>query len=357
MKSSCLGMECGYCHAHCSAYKLISLESSTARGKARLLDAVLKKKVPLEEVMKVAYFCTRCGYCSTVCPESAGAEEFIIHLRHELMKAGLAPVEFQEKSVKIKRDKNPYPTRDSSWTQEATKKDMRSKIAYFPGCNVQANNPEIARKSYSLLHELDIHARPVSEFCCGSALLNTGYLEDWKEMADDFLTSLKKMGVKQLILSCGGGCLRLFREDFRRYLGKTLPAVHISELLAENLHKLKGKWDPNIRKKRAIYHDSCVMGRIVKTTDQPRRLLEDSGLELVEFNCNREETACCGGGGGLSSLWFEEAKTLSQERVAEAEKKNADYLISECPTCRMRFLAIEGRDTNVKIVDIVELFR
>jgi len=357
MRSHCLGMECGYCKRHCSAYKLLCLESSTARGKARLLDAFQKKKVPLEDMVKVAYFCTRCGYCSEVCPETAGAEEFILRLREEIVKAGLAPQKFSEKAVKIVQDKNPYNTRDASWTTEADRKDMKSKIAYFPGCNVQANKPDISLKTYHLLHELGINAQPVSEFCCGSGLMNTGYLDDWKSLSRDFLLSLKKSGIKQLILSCGGGCLRMFREEYPKYLGRTIPAVHITELLAENLPGLKGKWDPQKTRGRAIYHDSCVMGRVVKSTEAPRELIKASGLKLLEFDCAREETACCGGGGGLSALWFEEAGTLAQERVLEAERKKATYLVAGCPTCRMRFSAVEGRDEKLRIVDVVELLK
>jgi len=356
LRTKCLGMECGYCITQCAAYRLLPLESSTSRGKARLLDALLKKRISLEEIVRVAYFCTRCGYCQEVCVEGEGAEEFIIHLREEIVKKGIEPEDVRKKAEELKREGGPYPERNKDILLEfATKRDLKSKIAYFPGCNILANKPELAKKTYLLLHEIGIWAKPVTEFCCGSPLLNTGYIEDWKRLAWDFLSYLKKMGIKEMILSCGGGCLRMLRKDYLKYLGWSIPALHITEVLYRHGSVKKGHLNTE-KSERVIYHDSCVMGRTVKIHKEPRALLSLSGFEVAEFERSKEETLCCGGGGGLSTLWQEESKQLSKEKVEEAFKKSAHYLATSCPTCLLRLEdAVKEKGRDLKVVDVVEL--
>ncbi len=354
MSTSCLGMECGYCREHCAAYKLLSLESATSRGKARILDSFLKGKLSLKELSRFAYFCTRCGYCSEACPEGDGVEEYILTLRQELVAKGLEPKAIREKAHKFMKNGTPYPDRDQSWEELAEKKDLKSKVAYFPGCNILANQPQLAGKSYLLLRELGIRAQPVSELCCGSGLMNTGYLEEWRKLAKENLTMLKQKGIKELILSCGGGCLRMFGRDYQRHFGATIKVTHIEEVLAKNLKKLEGRWKRPGKDARVIYHDSCAIGRAVSKHQYPRKLLAQSGLSTLEFEANRENTLCCGGGGGLIAPWAEEAKTLSLARTQEADEKGATILVSGCPTCRSRFKAVK-EDKGLKIYDIVEL--
>ena len=356
MSSSCLGMECGYCREQCSAYKLVSLESATSRGKARILDSYLKGKLPLKELSRFAYFCTRCGYCGEVCPEGEGVEEYILQLRQELVTQELEPKVVREKAHRLLEEGTPHPKRDRSWEELAEKKDLKSKRAYFPGCNILANQPELAKKSYRLLQDLGVRARPLTDLCCGSALMNTGYLKDWRTMAKENLAMLKREGIRELILSCGGGCLRMFGRDYQRFLGASIPVVHMEKLLVDNIKKLEGRWKRPESKDKIIYHDSCAMGRAVVSHQHSRTLLAQSDLPTLEFDSNREDTLCCGGGGGLSTIWTKEAKLLSLARTQEAGEKGATILVSGCPTCRSRFKAVK-KDKTLKVLDIVELLK
>ena len=81
---------------------------------------------------------------------------------------------------------------------------MGGNVLYYPGCmckfvlkDFQGNNEKILRKiGISFIKLKDIEA------CCGSPVLNAGYLNNFKTLAKKNHKIFKDHGVKKIITSC-----------------------------------------------------------------------------------------------------------------------------------------------------------
>jgi Fe-S oxidoreductase len=131
---------------------------------------------------------------------------------------------------------------------------------------------------------------------------------------------------------------------------------YIETLLKEG--KIELKPIPN---QKVAYHDPCDLGRHLGVYDSPRYILKRiPGVELVEFEANRQNTVCCGGGGGYKAVDPEKSLEVASKRVAEAVKAKAEVIVSACPSCKRNLqLAAEigqqQKKWNIQVMDITEL--
>jgi L-lactate dehydrogenase complex protein LldE len=100
--------------------------------------------------------------------------------------------------------------------------------------------------------------------------------------------------------------------------------------------------------RRVAYHDSCHMLRELRIHDEPRRLLERSGAELVAMP---RPDLCCGFGGTFSVRQPELSVALADEKLGGATA--ADALVSADPGCLVH---LQGRSerlgTGVRLVHL-----
>ena len=152
-----------------------------------------------------------------------------------------------------------------------------------------------------------------------------------------------------------------FKNEYPK-LGFEYPVRHYTELLVEKLDKLTPLLKENGLAK-VTYHDPCYLGRVNQIYEAPRKLIEAiPGLELVEMAHSKSTSLCCGGGGGgmwLDGFRWEKAESrLSEWRVKEAVKVEADILAVACPYEPPRFedaaKAINGAEKLI-VKDIAEL--
>ncbi|QJW49197.1 4Fe-4S dicluster domain-containing protein [bacterium BFN5] len=87
-------MKCGNCMAVCPIYKETSKESSVARGKISLMEAVLNGTLPISAGFDtIMAKCLNCKSCTSKCPCGVKADELILRGRHAAVKArGLHPI-------------------------------------------------------------------------------------------------------------------------------------------------------------------------------------------------------------------------------------------------------------------------
>ncbi|MHA1129897.1 MAG: heterodisulfide reductase-related iron-sulfur binding cluster [Candidatus Helarchaeota archaeon] len=70
----------------------------------------------------------------------------------------------------------------------------------------------------------------------------------------------------------------------------------------------------------------------------------------------RENAWCCGAGGGVKSGFKDWAVEIAMERIKEAEKTEAKFLVSSCPFCwRNLEDAIVASGSKLKMLDVTEI--
>jgi Fe-S oxidoreductase len=135
--------------------------------------------------------------------------------------------------------------------------------------------------------------------------------------------------------------------------------LHITELLDTLITSGKLKFTHKLNYK-VTYHDPCYLGRYNSVYDQPRRVIEATGCQLVEMPRHGDRAFCCGAGGGR--IWMEETEVKerpSEIRVREAAQLDGvQILVVACPKDISMFKdAIKtcGLEDRLVVKDLVEL--
>jgi heterodisulfide reductase subunit D len=150
----------------------------------------------------------------------------------------------------------------------------------------------------------------------------------------------------------------MMARDWPLFYGGSLPfgIIHISQHVDEAIRTGRLKINKRLDE-RLIYHDPCYLSRGVGVIQEPRKVLSSiPGVELLEFDNNREDSRCCGAGGAARKVFHENAVAIARLSIDEAVEKKADRLILSCPACYEKLNeALEGHDRQIKLTDIMEL--
>lgn len=206
------------------------------------------------------------------------------------------------------------------------------------------------------------------EVCCGFPLFITGQWDLLEGLVKRLVRGYEERGVKTLICSCPC-CVNIMSRDWPQLLGRPLPFAirhitqHVLEAIEQGRLKITGRLE-----ERVIYHDPCYLSRGVGVTEEPRAVLSAiPGVELLEFDRNRQQSRCCGAGGAARKVFSENATAMGRATVEEALHKGADRLILSCPACYGKFhesfgehfedtlRPTGGQHKGMAITDIMEL--
>ncbi len=360
---------CGYCGGgfpedHCPSKFLGKLESTTARGKLLIARALMRGELqPTEELANRIYECTLCGSCEVICDTIIHLDlvEILEALRADVAEAGFGPMlRHREILDWIEKEHNPYMEKHAdrlNWIEEGTELSGQGDVLYFTGCTAPYRQPEIAETSMKIMKAAGVKVLVApEEWCCGSVALRVGARKMGLELAKHNVELFKSLGVKTIVTHCPG-CYRTMKLDYPKLLGDmSIRVLHFSEYVSHLLNKgtlqLKGKVDATV-----TYHDPCHLGKHAGVYDAPRRVLEAiDGLKLVEMDRTRQDSWCCGAGGGMKSAFPDSSIKVASERIKEAEKTGAQYLISACPFCKQNLKETsELRGARLQIYDLMEL--
>ncbi len=361
--SSCKYLYKNY-NPSCPSGERFWFETFWASGRVWIANAIRNGELKWSEsIRKAIYACPLCGNCAVQCQQEVSDHllDIMEALREEAVKVGCGPLEEHRIFAEwIQKEHNPYRESHNdrlSWLEEK-KFPEEAEIYYFVGCTSSYRQKQIAKATYSLLKKINANftVNP-EEWCCASPLLRTGQTELVESIAKHNIEIAKKMKAKKIIFSCAG-CYRTFKEDYPKILKQDLgiEVLHVTEYLS-NLLKDGAITITKEFPHTVTYHDPCHLGRHVGVYEAPRELLKAvPGLSFTELMRNRENAWCCGAGGGVKSGFKDWAVDIAKERVKEAEKTNAEYLVSSCPFCwRNLEDAIKTIHSGLKMVDIVEI--
>ena len=191
-----------------------------------------------------------------------------------------------------------------------------------------------------------------NEVCCGSVAMRTGDRDAFEAVAKKNIELFKKSGIKKIITSCAG-CYRTLKKDYGERL-ENIEILHTVEFLDDLLNQ--GNVSIKKLNTNTTYHDPCHIGRHMEVYDAPRRILNKIS-NFIEIKTNRDGAMCCGAGGGVRKGFPELSLEMAKNRIKEAENTGAPYLVSTCPFCYRNLSdAIESLNSDIKMVDLVELF-
>jgi Fe-S oxidoreductase len=261
-----------------------------------------------------------------------------------------------------------------------------AKVILFLGCHAAVKDRKIAEDTIKILEASGTEfAVMPNERCCGRLLWQTGQVEAFKKAMAHNLEAIRQTQALTIVTSCAG-CLKTLKVDYARMNKKStsdLPysVLHITEYAEQMLKKGELKLGKPVPL-TVTYHDPCYLGRLSEpwihwegTREKfgllnppkvsrrgsngiyaaPREVIKSiKQTELTEMLRIRENAWCCGGGGGVPQAFPDFADWTAKERLREAAETGAETIITGCLHCKNNLLAA-GSDTNLKVMDIVEL--
>jgi Fe-S oxidoreductase len=380
--------KCGRCHIACPAtaagYPLSprdlildlreAAEGSMGIRSALGIAPTFDEHAPLlGDVIRpeTVWSCTQCMACVQTCPVGIEHVPIINQLRRQLVEKGDMDATLQAAFETIHTNGNSFgePRRKRArWTKELPfeVKDIRQQPAdllWFVG-DFASFDPRNQRVNRSLARVLqsagaDFGILHDAERTAGCDVRRAGEEGLWASLAEQNIATISACDFKRIFSSDPHGYHTLKNEYPE--LGGKWTVIHHSELLNELIEASRLK----PRKKlgyRVTYHDPCMLGRYNGVFDQPRRVIEALGIELVEMPRNRSNSFCCGAGGGR--IWMKElrpegVRRPSEQRIDEAIALGGiDYFVVACPKDVAMYedaIKTSGNQGKIQLREISEL--
>jgi len=355
---------------------------------------------------KAVFQCTTCGACEFQCPVGIEHLPIIIGLRRGAVNTGTWEDDYGAKLFnQLERGSNALGMsaleRDKFIQKQAFPVfDGTQEYCLWLGC-MGAYDPkgrEIITAFAQVMNYLGTSYGVLKkEKCTGDPVRRLGNDLLFQTLAEENLKNLAQNKVKKIVAICPH-CVRTIQEDWKAY-GTPPEIEHHTEFMArfaDRLPKLNDVRVPEVSRlssgdeahgktgsvtgsvsghdfsradnaatndgalapaaETIVFHDPCYLGRYRDVYDQPRQLVQLTGL-LVEAPRHKERSFCCGAGGGLVFLGEETGDRVSHTRAKELVATGAQTIGTACPFCNSMFRDALGEmdGTAPQLLDVAQL--
>jgi Fe-S oxidoreductase len=196
------------------------------------------------------------------------------------------------------------PLRDHLKQASQPAKTTQPKVAIYAGCVTDYAYPELGEYAMEVLLECGAESCfPREQTCCGAPAFHSGDTKTALSLAKANIRALEEKNVDYIVTFCPG-CATMLKNEYplltsnepewnRRARAVSEKIRDFSQLVLELTPSAEKK--PS-RNKKVTYHDPCHLRRGLGIFEEPRKLLDREGFELVEMpDCD----VCCGFGGEM----------------------------------------------------------
>lgn len=236
-------------------------------------------------------------------------------------------------------------------------------IAFCVTCIVDHFVPEVGVAAVKVLKRAGCQVDfPSEQTCCGQPFFNSGFRKKAIDLATRTIGIFE--GYEAVVLP-SGSCTAMMRQEYPHLLAGMGDWEERASDLADKTYELSQflaqelGWQPfpdrdtKQPQKKATYHDSCHLCRMLGVRDEPRLLLKSIGFSLHEMS---EPDRCCGFGGLFSLRLPEVSNAMSDEKLQQAADTGAEVLVTADPGCliQMRGLVHDGSPRIEHLATILE---
>lgn len=339
-----LCFQCGTCTSACPLADPTPLRVRT-----------LVRRAQFGETDPLIWKCMTCGECNASCPRGVDIVSLVRTLRGRTWRTREVPEGLPTLLWGIYADGNTFrlpPQQRASWLKDVKVPGKGSTLLYV-GCaaSYDPRAQRIARSVATLLNRAGVEFQVMGneEVCCGEAARSVGHEGLFRELQERNAEAFRTRGVEKVITISPHS----FDALKAGQVGNGgLPVMHYTQALEELVDA--GKLTAAGEAGRVTYHDPCYLGRHNGVYESPRRLIELSGLKVVEMENNRSHALCCGGGGGRMWMEVDPLERPGSRRVQEATDTGAERLATACPYCISVFESERGAQ-SIPVTDVAEL--
>jgi Fe-S oxidoreductase len=360
---------CKFCSTVCPTNDGWLAQTPVGRLQA-ILYTISHEDVHFNKLGTMLYSCTLCGACEEICNKfMAGVKikEAVRLARSYLVEKAVVPSKIRDFLENIYNQGNPYGISNmkrDEWTEGIEIKQFAHEdFLYYVGC-VGSYDPvgqRVAKSFSKLLLKAGVSAGILGkrEKCEGNEALVLGEEGLFESFAEENIKKFKKLGVKRIV-TIDPHAYNALKNDYPK-IGGEYEVMHHTQLIWDLLKEGKLKFNVGgTSETKVTYHDPCFLGRWNGIYEEPRNILKNiPGVTLIEMRRNKENSFCCGGGSGNFYTDFSsEGREPGKERVKEAYETGAEVIVTACPVCAVMLeesIVSENRDTKLLVKDISEI--
>ncbi|MBQ9193941.1 MAG: anaerobic glycerol-3-phosphate dehydrogenase subunit C [Bacteroidales bacterium] len=216
---------------------------------------------------------------------------------------------------------------------------FEKQVAYFHGCYVNYNNPQLGKDFVKVMNALGIGVQLLEkEKCCGVALIANGMSGKARKNAEHNVAAIKKAvdaGLNVLLTS--STCTLTMREEYPELLKVDNSGVRDSILLATRyIYQLLESGKATLKFKegyraRIAYHTPCHLEKLGWGLFSCELLKLIPGVEFTMLDSN-----CCGISGtyGFKKENYEASQAIGKPLFDQIKSVNPDFVACDCETCK-----------------------
>lgn len=380
-------MACGNCQEVCPIYYETKEEGSVARGKIKLVHALLNGLITGDEkgLKHHLEHCLTCRACNEICPCGVEIDKIVLAGRaamvrqqgmHPLKKAIFNVVErpflmdagmqlgssFQGAVFKKEKESGDYtprfpfgldmkrvvpnladkPFRKTVSEVTKPKGEVKYRVAFFNGCSANYIYDSVSKAFMNIMAHNNVEVVvPKGQHCCGTPILSHGHQEMAKAMAIDHVKLFDKLEVDYILTVCGSCALSLSEhyldllEDTPYYEEAKRVASKVRDWSDFLVNVVKPDFSKLYTEHHIMtYHDPCHLRRGMKVIEPPRAILQ--GLPNIDFVEMARPNRCCGSAGSFSLTHYDLSMEIQKEKYNDIKQTKADTIVTGCGSCMMQ---------------------
>jgi Fe-S oxidoreductase len=320
---------------------------------------------------EAVWACTACGACVDICPVGNEPMRDILQVRRALvLMENEFPRQLQAAFRGMERTANPWgvpPQERLKWAEglnvPTIDANPEPELLWWVGCAPATDSraQKTARAFAEILNKAGVSYAVLGEGeqCTGDAARRAGKEDLFFALATANVEILNEVAPRRIVTTCPH-CLHTLQNEYPAFGGHYTVLHHtqlINELITSGRFKLNQPSAINNQRLKITFHDPCYLGRQNNILADPRQVLQQARVELVELPRHGKQSFCCGAGG--AQMWKEEehgAQRVNANRFAEAQASGAETLAVGCPFC-LAMLTDAGRDANseMRLLDVAEI--
>jgi len=319
---------------------------------------------------KTLWSCHTCGACMEICPVGIEHPTMIVQMRRHLVERDEMDKQLRDTFGMIADRGNSFgesARQRGNWTAplEFEVKDIREEAAdnlWFVGdyASFDPRNQIVSQTVARLFQTagLDFAILRESEHSAGNDVRRAGEEGLFEELVEHNQAAMAAAQPFTRMVTTDPHSYNTIRNEYPDF-ADTAPINHYSSILAEMLEDGRLTVTKPLGR-RVTLHDPCHLGRLNGNYDEPRRVLELIGCELVEMPRNRDNSFCCGAGGGR--IWMPDPPSKekpSENRMHEAAALGTiDTFVVCCPKDMTMFedaIKTSGHEADFEVKDLAEL--
>ena len=316
--------------------------------------------------------CTSCNACVDACPVGNNQLDAILEMRRNLVLVeSKFPPELQTAFQNMENQSNPWGMGAHSradWCEDLGVKKMSETsdvdVLYWVGCAgaFDERNKKIARSFVNILNEADVNFAILGteEKCTGDSARRGGNEYLYQMLAQENVDTLNNYNVKKIVTACPH-CLHTLKNEYPQLNGNYEVQHHsdfIDDLMQQKKIQIDEEATKEVQHRRAVYHDSCYLGRYNEVFDEPRKLVQKAlGQDIAEAEDHHRTSLCCGAGG--AQMWMEEThEKVNLKRTQQLIDTGSDTIATACPFCITMItdgVKAKSLADDVQVLDVAEI--